>query len=120
MVVLVACLGVAAAGRLNVGTVFLTEWCTRKHQTGVHIMNHSGLGLILLSYVLFYWLVSNETIYVSVLGYTICVITTALAFFVPESPRFLVAKGRTAEVQNALNLMARINHKKIIWTEQEL
>ena len=83
-------------------------------------MNHTGLGLILLSYVLFYWLVSNETIYVSVLGYTICIITTVLAFFVPESPRFLVAKGRTAEVQSALNRMAWINRKEIAWTKQEL
>ena len=120
MVAIIFWLGVAAAGRLFVGTVLLTEWCTRKHQTGVHIMNHTGLGIILLSNVLFYWQVSNETIYVSVLGYILCIVTTALAFFVPESPRFLVAKGRTAEVQSALNRMAWINRKDIAWTEQEL
>ena len=31
MVGLLACLGVAAAGRLNVGTVYLTEWFPRKN-----------------------------------------------------------------------------------------
>ena len=31
MVGLLAALGVAAAGRLNVGTVYMTEWFPRKH-----------------------------------------------------------------------------------------
>ena len=112
MVSLLACLGVAAAGRLNVGTVYMTEWFPRKNQTAVHIVNQSGLTLVLLSYVIFYWLINNETRYVSSLGYTICILTTILAFFIPESPRFLVAKGRASDVKNAFNRMAWFNRKK--------
>ena len=43
-----------------------------------------------------------------------------LTFFIPESPRLLVAKGRTAEVQKAFNTMAWFNRKKIEWSEEEL
>ena len=46
--------------------------------------------------------------------------TTVLAFFVPESPRLLVAKGRTADLQKAMNRMAWFNRRKIEWTDQEL
>ena len=98
MVFLVSALGVAAAGRLNVGSVYLSEWCPRKYQTLVHIFSLSGLCTTIASYVLFYWLVSSDTRYVSALGCFICILTTILAFFVPESPRFLVAKGRASDV----------------------
>ena len=98
MVGLVGSMGAAAAGRLNVGSVYLTEWCLRKHQTIVHAFSLTGLSTFLASYVLFYWFISNDTRYVSTLGCAICFLTTILAFFIPESPRFLVAKGRASDV----------------------
>ena len=98
MFALLCALGVAAAGRINVGTVFMTEWCQRKHQTKVHMLSQTGLSITLLSCVIFYWVVSDETMYVSGFGYVLCLVTTGLAFVVPESPRLLVAQGKTAEV----------------------
>ena len=120
MVGIAASMGVAAAGRLNVGSVYLTEWCPRKNQTAVHILNLTGMAIIILSYIIFYWLISNETQYVLVVGCIVCIITAILAFFVPESPRFLVAKGKATEVQKAFNRMAWFNRKEIEWTDQEI
>ena len=65
-------------------------------------------------------MIENKTVYVSLLGLVICIITTILAFFIPESPRLLVAKGRTMEVQKAFKTMAWFNRRKIEFTEKEL
>ena len=83
-------------------------------------MNLSGNTILLISYVIFYWLVSNDTRIVSSLGCALCILTTILAFFVPESPRFLVAKGRASDVQKAFNRMAWFNRKTVVLTEEEI
>ena len=42
MIGLLVCFGLCAAGRINVGTVYLTEWLPRKNQTVTHVIHHSG------------------------------------------------------------------------------
>ena len=120
MVGLLICFGVAAAGRINVGTVYLTEWLPRKNQTAVHVVHHSGQSLVYVCYTIFFWLFSNETVYVSALGCVICIITTILACMIPESPRLLCAKGRVADLQKSINTMAWFNRTSVTWTAQEL
>ena len=120
MVGLLICFGVAAAGRINVGTVYLTEWLPRKNQTMVHVIHHSGQSLSYILYTLFFWHFSSETIYVSAFGCTVCILTTIAACFIPESPRLLCAKGRVHELQHSINRMAWFNRKVVTWTEQEI
>jgi len=120
MVALLIGFGVAAAGRINVGTVYLTEWLPRKTQTVVHVIHHSGQALSYVLYTLFFWLLSSETMLVSGFGCAVCIVTTILACFIPESPRLLCAKGRVAELQKSINTMAWFNRKTVTWTEQEL
>ena len=43
-----------------------------------------------------------------------------MAFFIPESPRLLVAKGRVEDAKKAINTMAWFNRKTVVWTEEEL
>lgn len=86
----------------------------------VHVIHHSGQALSYVLYTLFFWMLSNETIYVSAFGCTVCILTTILACFIPESPRILCAKGRVAELQKSINTMAWFNRKTVEWTEQEL
>lgn len=120
MVALLVCFGVAAAGRINVGTVYLTEWLPRKNQTAVHVIHHSGQAFSYIAYTMFFWHFSSETVYVSALGCAICILTTILACFIPESPRLLCAKGRVEELQKSINIMAWFNRKSVTWTKQEL
>lgn len=120
MVALLVCFGVAAAGRINVGTVYLTEWLPRKNQTMVHVIHHSGQSLSYILYTIFFWHFSSETIFVSGFGCAVCILTTILACFIPESPRLLCAKGRVAELQKSINFMAWFNRKTVVWSEQEL
>ena len=120
MVGLLICFGIAAAGRINVGTVYLTEWLPRKNQTMVHVIHHSGQSLSYILYTLFFWHFSSETMYVSAFGCAVCILTTILACFIPESPRLLCAKGRVTELQKSINTMAWFNRKVVTWTEEEI
>lgn len=59
MVGLMGAFGLAAAGRINVGTVYLTEWLPRKNQTAVHVIHQSGHSIVYISYTIFFWQVGN-------------------------------------------------------------
>ena len=120
MVALLCGFGVAAAGRINVGTVYLTEWLPKKNQTAVHVIHHSGQSLSYICYTIFFWFLSNQTVYVSGLGCLVCILTTVMTCFIPESPRLLLAKGKAKELQKAIETMAWFNRRKIQWTDQEL
>ena len=86
----------------------------------VHVIHHSGQSLSYILYTLFFWHFSSETMYVSAFGCAVCILTTILACFIPESPRLLCAKGRVSELQKSINTMAWFNRKVVTWTDQEL
>ena len=117
MVALLIGFGISAAGRINVGTVYLTEWLPRKNQTVVHVIHHSGQSLSYILYTIFFWQFSSETVIISGLGCAIFIFTTILACFIPESPRLLCAKGRVEDLKKSINTMAWYNRKTVTWTE---
>ena len=55
----------------------------------------------------------------SAFGCAVCLITTVLAFLIPESPRLAVAKGNVDQVKASLSAMARINRCSFELTKQE-
>lgn len=113
-------LGLCAAGRVNVGTVYVTEWFPRKNQTVLHMIFAGEVALGYIGFALYFWFWGNNAHAVSTMAYVLSVITFMTTFFVPDSPRLLAAKGRTQEFQAALNRMAWFNRRKIVWTEEEL
>ena len=119
MVVILAGFGLMAAGRINVGTVYMTEWLPRKNQTQTHVIHHGGQSISYVLYTIFFWLLSHNTVYVSAFGCTVCLVTTALAFLIPESPRLAVAKGNVEAVRQSLEAMARINRTTFKLTANE-
>ena len=58
--------------------------------------------------------------HVSGFGYTLCAISMLATFFMPESPRLHIAKGRVQDLQNAIDRMAWFNRTQVIWEDQEL
>ena len=120
MVGVMICLGLCAAGRVNVGTVYVTEWFPRKNHTALHMLFAGEVALGYVGFALYFWFIGNDTMNVSIFGYSLCVMSVLLTFAMPESPRLLVAKGRALELQNAINRMAWVNRKTVVWTEEEL
>ena len=120
MLGLMIALGLCAAGRVNVGTVYVTEWFPRKNHTVLHMLFAGEVALGYIGFALYFWFWGNDTMNVSILAYTLGAISVLLTLIVPESPRLLAAKGRVDEFQKALNRMAWINCRKIVWREEEL
>lgn len=120
MLGLMIALGLCAAGRVNVGTVYVTEWFPRKNHTVLHMCFAGEVAIGYIGFALYFWFWGNDTMNVSIMAYTLGFISVFLTFFVPESPRLLAAKGRVDEFQNALDRMAWFNRTKIVWREEEL
>jgi len=94
---LMICLGLCAAGRVNVGTVYITEWFPRKNQTILHMVFAAEVALGYIGYALYFWLWGNSTHNVQWLAYALSIVSVLLTFLMPESPRLLAVKGRVAE-----------------------
>ena len=97
MLGLMIALGLCAAGRVNVGTVYVTEWFPRKNHTALHMLFAGEVALGYIGFALYFWFWGNDTMNVSILAYTLGAISVLLTLIVPESPRLLAAKGRVDE-----------------------
>ena len=79
-----------------------------------------GFSTSQIVYIIFFWFFSNEIAYVSYFGFALSIFTTILAYFIPESPRLLCAKGQVCQLKKCINTMAWFNRKVVTWTDQEL
>jgi len=113
-------LGLCGAGRVNVGTVYLTEWFPRKNQTALHMVFAGEVALGYIAFALYFWFWGNNAHNVSIIAYSMSVVSVALTFILPDSPRLLAAKGSVEEFQKALDRMAWFNRTEIVWREEEL
>ena len=53
-------------------------------------------------------------------GFIHCVISFFITIFVPESPRLLLASGKSEEFKAAMNTLAKWNKKEIDWNSVRL
>lgn len=109
-------LGVCTAGRLNVGNVYLSEWFPRRTQTFVLCVRLIEQASIFTLVTLYFWLFGNEWVKVGYVGMGFCVLSMAATYFVPESPRLLLAQGKLDEFKRAIETLARWNRKKVEWS----
>ena len=61
MIGLMVALGLCAAGRVNVGTVYVTEWFPRKNHTALHILFAGETSIGYIGFALYFWFWGNET-----------------------------------------------------------
>ena len=70
--------------------------------------------------IVFYWFVSNKSVYMLTVGYIICLVSTIISLPIPESPRLLLSKGDTEGFKKAMDMMARCNRRTIEWEKFDL
>ena len=61
MFVLMAVLGLSAAGMFNVGFVYISEWFPRKNQTVLHMIIAGEVAMGYIGYTMYHWFISNDT-----------------------------------------------------------
>ena len=82
--------GALSSIRVNVGYVYLMELVPTKNQA-LHgtIWNNSECLIYPLA-VIYFWQISKNWIYFSVIGYVLQIWSFFVSFFLPESPRWLI------------------------------
>ena len=61
--------------------------------------------------VLYYWVVSKYSFYYLMLGWIMSILGAIGSFYLPESPVYLIAKGRTDEAAKVMQHIARVNRR---------
>jgi hypothetical protein len=114
--------------RSGVGWPFLLE-LVPKGSRPMHAMAYGSMGAIIaMSCVIFLSYFSNNAYYFMGIGFAFQIIVVILTFMLPESPVYLLTRGRMAEAEVALARIAKINGKPLQfnpndfsdWHKQEL
>ena len=121
MIVVMAGFGLTTTTRLIVGFTYLTEIFPKNRQVAVVTINLVENSVVYILGTIYFWQISTNWFYFVLLGYIVSVVTCILAFFIPESPRFLLAHGKVEETKKAINLTARLNFKPPIdWSKVDM
>ena len=100
--------------RINVGYVYLMELMPAKVQTTVTSLWSAMETTIYIIATIYYWKISKQWIWFSLIGFVWNIISAALTFWVPESPRFLLSIGKTDEAKVSLEKIASWNRKELL------
>ena len=113
--------GLTATTRMTIGITYMQELFPTNRQVLILVMFWCEGSLIYMACTIYFWKVSRDWFNFQLVGYILCLLTTALSFFMPESPRFLLAHGRIEEFKKAIDLVAKINFRtKFDWSKIDL
>ena len=91
----IACLGALTPGRFNVGVPYMTEWFPTRHSRMVQSIRLGDSSVLVIFCTLYFWQIGNETYTIALIGYVMCLISFIFILPMPDSPRLLLATGKT-------------------------
>ena len=115
MLFLMFVLGCVSSARTNIGYIYLMELVPKQHQTAVGTFWNCYNAFMVIFSPLMFWKISNNWVYLFVLGYIECIISVVASMFLPESPRLLIELGRIVEAKSSFKMIARINGAPWVW-----
>lgn len=83
-------MGSLSSVRLNVGYIYLMELMPKSKHTAVASFWNITEGLIYVLASLYFWQISNYWLYFVAIGYGFAIYSAIAAWFLPESPHFLI------------------------------
>ncbi|CDW89142.1 solute carrier family member 5 [Stylonychia lemnae] len=108
---MVAIMGVALTGKQYVGYTYLIENMPKSKQVIVGSFEFICEGLVFLSVCGYFLWVNKNWIYLQIPTLVLSILGTVYMIFQPESPRFLVSKGRFDQARTCFNIIAKRNGK---------
>jgi MFS family permease len=107
--VLMFIFGVASVGRCSISFLYLMELLPSNTQiiAGTCLQVHNSL--LALFACIYFWVIWKNWLGIEIMAGLMGAIGGLGAFFMPESPKFLISKGRFDEARNSINVIARYN-----------
>ena len=115
IIVLVFLFGMLSSVRLNVGYIYLMEVLPKKAQTNVTSCWSVQEAAIYVVATIYFWKISKQWFWYCFIGYVWQLTSLVCLFWMPESPRYLIKRGRTDEARKAFMQIARTNRREINW-----
>ena len=113
MIVVLTVIGAFTSIRYNIGYVYLLEFFPKESRPIVGSCQGILRGLIALALALYFWKINKNWIFIMAFAWLLQLFAVVSSFFVPESPRWLLAKGMRNELFEVVNRMASSNGKSI-------
>ena len=90
MICVTLCFGFATTIRVNVGFVYMMELMPKRLQNFYASSYNTLEGSVLLLGTLYFWFVSKDWIYFTMIGFAMQIWCCISILFLPESPRLLI------------------------------
>ena len=110
--------GALTSIRVNNGYLYLLEMMPKHLQTTVGSVQGVCDSSIYLFATLYFWKVSKEWYLFASIGYVANFLVAIAAWLLPESPRYLLDKGRIDELEATMTTIAKVNQKPIRFHRQ--
>lgn len=103
--------GIFSCFRLNIGFIYGNEIIPRKYTKTVgSLYNTLDAGTMIMT-ALYFNYISKAWVYLATFFFCISMVSLVLSLFLPESPKYLVAKGDFKNAKMIYNEIARVNNR---------
>ena len=68
---------------------------------------------------IYFWKINKDWFYFAMVGYCLNLFAAACAWFLPESPRYLLEKGKIEELKESMEVIARVNQKPLRFNQEQ-
>ena len=107
-------LGMTAPGRTIVATALADEFLDQEKRTWVFPLSSTYSGVIVITTALYFQRLSRDIKYIQLMNLAVLTLLLCLTIIiVPESPKWLLSKGRYDEARASLMHVARFNGQKV-------
>ena len=112
--ILMFSIGMFSCFRLNLGFIYGQEIVVGKHANVIGSINNVIDGCTMIIASLYFKYISKNWFFLHFFFFLISLFGFIISMFLPESPKYLIAKGKYNKARESLNTIASVNRRKAL------